>query len=761
MSDRRSRPFSPDSTLEAAENIQRPRPTAIARALRSIPIGLLLGGATLSPATHAADNATPASSAAAATPSATSTSTTTNGANANEGTLPTVNVTAQNDTTHGYVAKTTTSATKTNTSILETPQSVSVVTRDQMDQQDAQTLNAAVRYVSGVTPETRGGIATRYDLLTIRGFSADTYLDGLKVLNNNEYAVPQFDPYFMDTIDVLKGPVSVLYGSAQAGGVLDQQSKMPTAQPLHEIGIEFGNYAHKQATVDLSGPIAGDDHYLYRFTALVRKEDGQVESTENERIAIAPAFTWRPDDKTSLTLLAKYDHDPRSTSYGSVPPQGTTLPNPNGKLPYDFYDGDPNFENFDRVEESIGYKFQRLLNDTWTFRSNARYLHLSQDYKSVYASALESDLTTLDRGTAMSSDTLNTVSLDNQLEGNFATGSITHTVLAGFDYQHLNSGYLWGFGSAPSIDMYAPDYNLPIVPPEGSMNHISSTQYGLYLQDQARWNNWLLTLSGRQDWSHTDTLSDTYGTAQNQSDRAFTKRAGLTYLFANGLAPYVSYTESFSPQAGTSRTGKAFDPERAHQYEIGIKFAPPKYDMLFTAALFDLTRTNLLTTDLVNPNFQTQTGEARSRGLELEAKVSLTDSLNVTAAYTYLDTKYIQDNSGLAGKYVAAIPQNQASAWAYYTLNRGPLAGLSFGAGGRYTGTTYSTDNSFEVQSYFLVDATLRYDLGRASSHLKGSTLYVNAQNLLNKEYVASCYYGSWCAYGYGRQVMAGVNYKW
>lgn len=731
MSDRRQRTSTASSTGNVANRIKSLRPTAMALALRSVPVGLLLTGVTIAPMSHAED------------------------------TLPTVNVTAQNDSNTGFVAKNSTSATKTNTPVLETPQSVSTVTRDQMDQQDAQTLNAAVRYVSGVTPETRGGIATRYDLLMVRGFNADTYLNGLKLLQNNQYSVPQFDPYLMQSIDVLKGPVSVLYGSAAAGGLLNMESKLPTVQPLHEIGIEFGNYAHKQATIDLSGPIAGDDHYLYRFTGIVRKEDGQIQSTENERIAIAPSFTWRPDDKTTLTLLAQYQHDPRSTSYGSVPPQGTTQPNPNGKLPYDFYDGDPNFESFNRSEEAIGYQFQRLLNDTWTVRMNGRYLHLSQDYKSVYASSLEADDRTLDRGTAASSDTLNTISLDNQIEGNFATGPLTHTVLAGFDYQHLNSGYLWGFGAAPSLDMFAPVYGQTIDPPALSMNRVSSTQYGVYLQDQARWDKWLLTLSGREDWSHTDTRNDTFNTQQLQSDRAFTKRAGLTYLFDSGFAPYVSYSESFSPQAGTDRNGKAFDPERGHQYEIGIKFAPPKYNMLFTAALFDLTRENLLTVDLANPNFQTQSGEARSRGLELEAKVSLTNSLDVTASYTYLDTKYTKDNGGLNGKYVAAVPQNQASAWAFYKLDGGPLAGLSFGAGGRYTGQTYSSDNSFKVQSFFLVDATLRYDLGRASSHLKGSTVYVNAQNLFNKEYVASCYYGEWCAYGYGRQVFAGVNYKW
>ncbi|MEX3937051.1 TonB-dependent siderophore receptor [Paraburkholderia phymatum] len=663
--------------------------------------------------------------------------------------------------TNGYVAQWNSSATKSGTPILETPQSVSVITRDQIEQQNAQNLNAVVRYTSGVTPETRGSIATRYDQLKVRGFDADTYWNGLKLINNGWYAVPQFDPYMMERIEVVKGPVSVLYGQAAAGGLLDMESKMPTVLPLHEVGVEIGNYGHVQGKFDLSGPIAGDDRYLFRLTGIARKEDGQVNMTKNERIAIAPSFTWRPDNRTSLTLFGLYQHDPRSTSYGSVPPQGTVLFNPNGKLPSNFYDGDPNFESFNRVQESIGYTFERRLTNAWSFRANGRFLHLAQDYKSVYASMLEDDLRTLDRGTAASTDNLNTVVLDNQLEGNFSTGPIDHTLLVGFDYQHYASNFDAGFGTGPSIDMFAPVYNQPVTPPDRYHQVLSGTQYGVYAQDQARLGNAILTLGGREDWASSKTRNDTFDTSSSQFDRAFTGRAGFTYVFRNGIAPYVSYTQSFTPQAGTDINGKAFDPERGHQYEVGVKFQPRGYNALFTAALFSLTRENLLTTDDSNPNFQSQAGEARSRGVELEAKVSLTNSLNVAASYTYLNTVYTKDNSGLEGKHLAAIPQNQASLWAYYTIDRGPLAGLSMGAGGRYTGTTCSTDNSFKVQSFFLVDATLRYDLGRAVSQLRGAELYVNAQNLFNNEYVASCYYGSWCAFGYGRQVFAGMNYRW
>ncbi|MGV0130963.1 TonB-dependent siderophore receptor [Burkholderia gladioli] len=674
--------------------------------------------------------------------------------------LPVVKVSSRaGDDDGGYVAATSSAGSKTATSLLEIPQSVSVVTHDQMVQQDAQTLNAAVRYTSGVQPETRGAVATRYDMLTVRGFLANTYWNGLKQVDNSMYSTPQIDPYLLERIDVLKGPVSVLYGQAAAGGVLDQGSKLPTRQPLHEIGVELGTDAHRQATFDFSGPLDADSRYLYRFTGIARSEFGQVESTRNERIALAPSFTWRPDEATSLTLYALYQRDPRSSSYGAVPLEGSVIGSPYGALPRDFYDGDTNFERFSRTEAALGYRFSRKLERDWTVRSNARYFHIGQDYASVYSSGFVPGTSSLQRYSIASQDQFNSIALDNQLEGRFATGAVRHTVLAGFDYQHFATSYARGDGSAPPLDVLAPNYAQPIDPLTLSPTRISGNQFGVYAQDQMRYGHFVLTLGARQDWANTSTA--TGGATTSQSARAFTKRAGLSYVFDNGIAPYVGYTESFSPQSGTNRAGQPFDPERAKQYEIGLKFQPTDYDAMFTIALFDLTRNNLLTTDTANPLYQTQSGEARSRGIELEAKASLSDSLNVTASYTYLDTKYVKDNSGLEGKFLTGVPQHQASAWAYYTQRRGPLAGLSAGAGLRYTGQTYNDTNQYRLASYLLLDATLRYDLGRLSSRLKGSDIYVNAQNLLNRRYVASCSSTAWCWFGYGRQVFAGANYRW
>ncbi|EWY41737.1 iron complex outermembrane recepter protein [Skermanella stibiiresistens SB22] len=677
--------------------------------------------------------------------------------------LPALTVTGQGETAltpvTGYVANQQATGTKTDTPLIETPQSISVIPSDQIRDQNAQTLNQAVRYTAGVTPETRGAVSTRYDQLTIRGFDADSYWNGLK-LQSLYYAAPQLDPFLLERIEVLKGPTSVLYGQSPAGGLINQVSKRPTATAQNEIGFEFGTNNHLRGTADFSGPIDDEAKLLYRFSAVGLSEDGQFRTTENERVAVAPSFTWRPDTDTSLTLFGFYQRDPKSNSYGGIPPQGSVLANPFGKIPTDFYDGEPGFEKYDRTQKSVAYEFDKRFNDTWSVRSNGRWLHTKAAYDSVYANGLEPDFRTLNRGIATSREAMDSYTLDNQVEGRVTTGPVSHTVLAGFDYQRLDGHYAPGFGVAPSIDLFAPVYGQPLVVPATFRTDRVSNQYGLYLQDQLKLGGFVLTLAGRKDWSETK-LSTEFGDT-SQSDQALTGRAGLTYLFENGIAPYVSYAESFTPQSGADISGNIFDPEEGTQYEVGVKYQPPGTNSLFTAAAFEITRSNLLTSDPQFPGFSVQSGEARSRGIELEARMAVTDELNIIGAYTFLDTEYTKDNDGREGLRLAAIPRHQASGWAMYQMPEGSaLQGLGIGAGVRFTGKTANTANTFEVPSFTLVDASVTYDLGSLSPKLAGAEVSLNAKNLFNKEYVASCYYGEWCAYGYERTVTAGLRYRW
>lgn len=648
--------------------------------------------------------------------------------------------------------------------MVETSQSISVVTRDQIDQQGAMSLNQAVRYTAGVTPESRGATGTRYDQLKVRGFDVVNYLNGLKLQKMN-FVAPQVDPYLLERIEVLKGPASVLYGQSPTGGMLNQIAKRPTDFTFGEVGVRFGNFAHRDVTFDFGGPVDKDGKVLYRVTGIAAAEDGQVDQSGSKRVAIAPSVSWIPDVDTSLTLTGLYQNDPTAGTYAGVPAKGSVQPNPLGQIPRDFNPGEPSREVFNRQQSQFGYFFQHRFGDQVVFRSNSQVFDTTQDYGSVYGSGLSANNRTLTRAYTVSHDELTSLAFDNQIETTFATGPVLHTVLTGFDAQSWDGFYRSGTisGAAngvPSIDIFAPVYGLPVAAPTLRRTDVLGTQYGLYVQDEMRFNHWVATVAGRMDWA--DLTTSVQGLApQITSDQAPTGRAGLLYLFDNGIAPYVSFAQSFSPQSGTDARGKAFDPEHGQQYEAGIKYQPPGYNALFTAAVFDLTRENLLTTDLANPTYSVQVGAARSRGVELEAKLSISRSLNIVASYTYLDTIYTRDNSGLQGLVPVGVPDNMASLWANYGFAPEVFDGLSIGSGVRYIGSTFNTNNTIQVPSYTLVDATLNYDLGKAAAALKGTSFNLNAKNLFDTTYVGACYTSATCAYGFGRTVLAELRYRW
>jgi len=668
-----------------------------------------------------------------------------------------------NDAVDGYVATRGKTATKTDTSLMETAQSISVIPREQIADQNAQTLNQVLRYTAGVTPETRGAVATRYDMFTIRGFDANRYWNGLKQ-QDLYYIAPQIDPYLLERAEVLKGPNSTLYGQAAAGGLVNQVSKRPLDAPLNEVGVEYGTNNHYRLTSDFSNKVDAEGKLLYRMTMVGLAEDGQINMTENQRVALAPSLAWRPDEDTSLTLFGLYQVDPKGNSYGGIPPQGTIYSSPFGKLPMDFYDGDPNFEKFVRHQTALGYEFDKRLSEVWSVRSNARSQHTTMAYDSVYANGVQADGRTLNRGTATSREASTFNAIDNQVEARFDTGPVKHTALTGFDYQTMRGHYAVGFGSAPTLDIFNPVYGQTVITtPNRNRTNIDAEQIGFYLQDQLKLGGFVLTLGGRHDTAEQTATTANTGAQEKRRDKAWTSKVGLLYAFENGISPYVSYAEAFTPQGSTDRLGKPFKPEEGEQYELGVKYQPPGTNSIFTAAVFEVTRTNVKTPDPVNTNYSIQTGEARSQGFEFEARHSLTKQIDLIGAYSYIDAEVTKDtNAAAVGRTLGAVPEHQASAWVMYHMPRETqFKGLSIGGGVRYVGDTRNPDNSITVPDFTLVDAALTYDLGALSDRFAGIDLALNVKNLFDKDYVASCYYGTWCAYGYERTVTAGLRYRW
>lgn len=668
-------------------------------------------------------------------------------------------------------AKRTATATKTDTPIEKTPQSISVVTREEMDMKDPSTVKEALNYTPGVFA-TRGSSET-LDVISIRGFTASTgantnqYLDGLKLQGDN-YSESSMDPYFLERIELMRGPTSVLYGKSNPGGIVSMVSKRPTTEPLKEVEFQMGTDNLYQTGFDFSDAIDDDGVFSYRLTGLGRSEDAQQTMVKSTRYAIAPAFSWRPDDKTDFTFLSNFQSDPDAGYYGWLPRVGTVVPytDANGKshkLDTDFNEGEQD-NRMSRRQQQIGYSFAHAFDDTFTVRQNLRYTRLHTLYTSVYGNGFTAP-TQINRAFVRSDEDLNSFTVDTQLQSAFATGAVDHTLLTGVDYLRMRNDINADYGTANPIDMVNPQYgnaNVNINFPYAVINRQEQT--GLYAQDQAEWNHWVLTLGGRYDFAKTSTYTRSTSSLSEINDQQFTWRGGLNYVFDNGVAPYVSYSESFEPVSGSTKQGKPFDPSRGKQYEAGVKYVPKELPVTVTAAVFQLTKDKNLTADPSDNAFSVQGGEIRSRGLELEAKAALTSNINLTAAYSYTDAEYTDDTL-YEGKRPVEVPRNMASLWADYTFHETALSGLTLGAGARYVGDTssfYTTgenvNGTFNVGSYTLVDATVKYDLARVG--MPGSSVGVKVNNLFNREYVSSCYRDYACYWGADRQVVATASFS-
>ncbi|HDT2202359.1 TPA: ferrichrome porin FhuA [Escherichia coli] len=682
--------------------------------------------------------------------------------------------------------------TKTDTPIQKVPQSISVVTAEEMALHQPKSVKEALSYTPGVAVGTRGASNT-YDYLIIRGFAADgqsqnNYLNGLK-LQGNFYNDAVIDPYMLERAEIMRGPVSVLYGKSSPGGLLNMVSKRPTTEPLKEVQFKAGTDSLFQTGFDFSDALDDDGVYSYRLTGLARSANAQQKGSEEQRYAIAPAFTWRPDDKTNFTFLSYFQNEPETGYYGWLPKEGTVEPLPNGKrLPTDFNEGAKN-NTYSRNEKMIGYSFDHEFNDTFTVRQNLRFAQNKVSQKSVYGYGMCSDPLytkdqealkaspclsipqsqwghTLTRQYVIDNEKLENFSVDTQLQSKFATGSVDHTLLTGVDFMRMRNDIDSWFGYAGSVapsDIYnldRSDFDFGAHPnPSGPYRVLlKQKQTGLYVQDQAQWDKVLVTLGGRYDWADQSSFNRDYGNKSERDDKEFTWRGGVNYLFDNGVTPYFSYSESFEPASQTDANGDLFAPSKGKQYEVGVKYVPEDRPIVVTGALYQLTKTNNLMADPNGSLFSVEGGEIRARGVELEAKAALSASVNVVGSYTYTDAEYTTDTT-YKGNTPAQVPKHMASLWADYTFFDGPLSGLMLGTGGRYTGSSYGDPaNSFKVGSYTVVDALVRYDLARVG--MAGSNVALHVNNLFDREYVASCFNTYGCFWGAERQVVATATFR-
>lgn len=664
----------------------------------------------------------------------------------------------------GYVATRTAAGTKTDTPIVETARSLSVITRQQLDDRQVLNLNDALRYTAGVQSSGYGS-DSRADWLRVRGFDPTQFLDGL-ALPKGSFANPKVEPWNLERITVLRGPASSVYGQTPPGGMLDMVSRRPQAESAHQIEVQAGSNEHKQINFDSTGKIDDEGRLLYRISGVVRDSNSPIDHIPDKRYNIAPSLTWNVDEDTKLTFISQYTRDDTGITGQFLPLQGTKLPSAAGKISHHKNLGEPDWDFYDRTYYALGYAFEHRLNDTWQFRQNLRYTKNDLSFQAVNVgtfNTVDAD-GNVNRESGIINEDISQFAVDNNFQADFDTGAVSHTLLLGLDHQRANTNYQWLYGlGVPPINVNRPVYGADM----SGVSYITlqdfnqkTQQTGVYVQDQMSLDNWRLTLGGREDWVHTGTRFNVNNATSTQRDKAFSGNVGLSYVFDNGVTPYISYTESFQPTMGAdARAAQSFAPTEGRQYEVGVKYQPVGSQTLLTAAVYDLTQQNVRVTE---GSITRQVGELQVRGLELEASTQLTDNFKAIASYTYTDTEITKGLATDVGNRMALIPRNQATLWADYTWHNGPLDGFGVGGGVRYVGDTYgNTANTSvaHVSSYTVYDASAHYDLGRLDNSMKGLSVAVEAKNLFNKDYLANCD-GFWCYYGDERNVVASVNYK-
>jgi iron complex outermembrane receptor protein len=674
------------------------------------------------------------------------------------------------------------SALRSSVPLLESSQAVSVLDEAIIRDQDARKLEDVIRNVAGVTP---GGYYEDWDYYRIRGFdsSFNTFRDGLRGDNSMSPEI-----YGLQSVEVVKGPASTLYGQAPLGGVVNLVSKRPKKEFGGEITATGGSWEFYEGTFDINVPLlvpqtmtttpasakgakavmpittteSGIGIYA-RLVGLYKNAGSYVDYVETERVYIAPSLTFEFSEDTSLTILSEYKRDWGKFAM-PLPALGTALSNPNGAIPVNRYLGLPDSNELVQERYKVGYEFKHRFNDTVALRQNLSYSKMDQRWTDIfYNSYLGDDLRTAYSYPYLYGGDTKAFAVDTAVDFTFETGAARHTLTAGVDYCRVNSSG-WSkqidYSDASSyyaFDLYRPDYSAPF-----RTRYVSSDSFetindslGFYLQEHVKIGNFALTLGGRYDkfWNE-----DTYNGATTKDDQdAFTPKAGISYEFVPGFAAYANYSRSFTPQWGSrSATGESVDAEEGENWEAGLKYNAFDGKLTGLISVFQLTRENVATANLgtADPFDAIVSGEQRSRGFEFETTAELAPGLTLTAAYTYLDAEVTEDNEIPVGTPLLGVPEHGVSAWLKYMVQDGPLKGFGIGLGGSYysskSGDTY---NTFDLPSYALLDAALFYERDNFSAQ-------VNFNNVTDKRHFVGSYDSMYVLPGQPFNVSASVTWK-
>jgi iron complex outermembrane receptor protein len=661
----------------------------------------------------------------------------------------------------GYVATMSSSATKTGTPLIETAKSVSVVTRKELDDRASANLEDAVSYSAGVTTNNYG-YDPRFDQVYVRGYPVHIYgdyRDGLRQMTG-DYATFRTEPYDLEQVEIVKGPTAVLYGQSTPGGILNSVTKRPREGTKNEVYGRYTDTESYEGGFDLGTKVNKDGKWLSRFVGMGRTGETSND-IQDDRLMFAPSIRWQPNDNTDLTIYLQAQKDETDAS--------ATLLNVNGNI-VDYRTSDPDYDYQKQTQLQLGYDISHKIDDTpFTLNQKTRfgYFDLEARYLtgSVTGGGWRNNNAEYWRGAQAAAERLWSIQLDNQVVSEFETGATDHTLLTGVDYIYSKSDYRFGTGVADSAFTFYlnnPGYGVSgPTPAYTQRDDIEYSQVGTYLQDQLKVDNWHISLGARLDYAEYSRQSRVSDSGSSEYHTKPTYNVGVLYAFDMGLSPYVNWATSFLPSKNKNASNDILPPSEGEQYEAGVKYQPTGYDSFVTVSAYRLVEENVARYagySATIGSYYEAIGKVESRGAEIEGNFNLGHGLNLTTSYTFNHAKIVKGTN--RGNTPTLTPETTASGWIDYALPEGPLKGVSFGVGGRYVGSSYSSmANTSKNDSYGVVDAAVRYNFAALDDQLAGLSLAINGTNIADNK--AGVCNNGYCYQIEGRTVTATVKYAW
>lgn len=623
----------------------------------------------------------------------------------------------------GYDVEKTPTGTKTDTPLVDVPQTISVISREQLDDQGVLSLNDALRFVPGVVLGQGEG---HRDQVTLRGqnSTADFFLDGIR--DDAQYYRPLYN---VERVEVLKGANAMIFGRGGGGGVINRVSKAPEFDALSGSatgGVDsFGAW---NVALDLGAPLA--DGVGLRFNTTYEAFDNHRQQFGGHFFGVTPTLGARLGDDTTITATYEYAEDRRTTDRG-VPSRGGRPLTGYDETFFGSVTANPSEVTAHLAHARIDHRFSDSLSANLTLH----YGWYDKFYSNVYPNGAVSGASTVTLAAYDSATTRENLIGQGNLVWKGSTGSVGHTLLLGFEagdqstFNARRNGVFAGSAAVPLAEtIVVPGVSFPAI---STSSQSDASFWAVYLQDQIDIGDHVKIVGGlRYDEFEISSTNLVSGFAGRRSDGKWSPRIGLILKPRENVSLYGSYAISFLPQSGDQfavldATTQALAPERFENIEAGVKWDVTGA-LAFTAAVYQLERTNTRATDPITGN-AVLTGSSRAKGIELSLVGRVTDGLDVSLGYTLQDGEVTATTTAApADRKLAQLPRHQLSAWGRYNFTDR----FGFGLGVIHQSGQYATiSNLVRMPAFTRIDAAFYYD---ASDTV---TLQVNIENVTDTGY--------------------------